>query len=365
MEQAASRIESDILEAVYGEQGAAVAERIPLYGFAALPVLAEHLSTDLPIETLEKFEALLKRVLRSNLSGAISGEIARQIALFQKRVGFLFKYKSYTIKAASPLGYSVFTHNPREGFSFQRHVTHKTEAFHILEVMPGGYVFICDYDEWVKLYDEESFAAWVAGRSDARYDRFRFDPLPGDLFIINELGVVHSVIGCALEEYATVSTDMVDRLHDQNAGRSVPPHFNRAYAGERLGKISYPSASRLVRAGSEPEVSEIAPVEIRGGRMVKLARTAVKATRYVIERAKASDMFYDPARAASIHVTAGRGQVILGELEEVRRLSPPAIEVAAGDLLMIPAGAHYGFVSEGGDELTLSEHKIPFDVAFI
>lgn len=164
---------------------------------------------------------------------------------------------------------------------------------------------------------------------------------------------------------------MVDRLHDQNAGRSVPPHFNRHYARERLGKLAYPSESRLVATGSQPaNVIEIAPIEIRGGlkvplaRKVPVARTAVEATRYVIERAKTTNLFHDELRAASIHITGGRGQVVLGELEEVRRASPPTIDVARGDLLMIPAGVYYGFASEGGEQLTLSEHKVPFEVAF-
>jgi len=43
------------------------------------------------------------------------------------------------------------------------------------------------------------------------------------VFIISELGVVHTVMGCVLEEYATVSTDMVERLHDQNIGRRFHP----------------------------------------------------------------------------------------------------------------------------------------------
>lgn len=195
VEQVTSQIESEIIEAVQGDENPALAEKISRYGLDSLPVLAEHLSADLPMETLEKFEAILKRVLRANLVGNISGEVARQVAMFQKSVGFLFKYKSYTMKAASPLGYSVFTHNQGEGFSFQRHLTHKTEVFHILEVMPDGFVFICDYKDWERVYDERSFAAWLSGEPDDRYDQFRFHPNPGDVLVINELWVLHYVIG--------------------------------------------------------------------------------------------------------------------------------------------------------------------------
>jgi mannose-6-phosphate isomerase-like protein (cupin superfamily) len=38
--------------------------------------------------------------------------------------------------------------------------------------------------------------------------------------------------------------------------------------------------------------------------------------------------------------------------------------VGTGDLLMIPKGIYYAFVNEGKESLNLSEHKIPFEVAF-
>ena len=111
---------------------------------------------------------------------------------FRKRVGFVLKYKSYGVKATSPLGYVVFLQNDREGFSFQRHVTHKTELFHVLEVKPGGYVFLCDFSDWEKHYEEEVFTAWLGGKPHPFFDRCRFTPEPGDVFVISELGTVHT-----------------------------------------------------------------------------------------------------------------------------------------------------------------------------
>ncbi len=59
-------------------------------------------------------------------------------------------------------------------------------------------------------------------------------PRPGDVIVIDKLSVVHSVVGCVLAEFATVSTDMVDRLHDQNEGAPIPAEFTRAFSEERI-----------------------------------------------------------------------------------------------------------------------------------
>ncbi|MBV9211985.1 MAG: hypothetical protein JOZ52_15185, partial [Acidobacteria bacterium] len=332
-----------------------------------LPLLAEHLSKDLPIATVENFETILKAVLRANLRGDVSGARAREVAEFQKEIGLLFKYKPYAVKCASPLGYSIFLQNAGQGFSFQRHVTHKTEVFHILDVQPGGYVFICDFQDWEKCYDTSSFADWLAGKTDERYDRFRYRPQAGDVFTIKELGVVHTVIGCVLEEFATVSTDMVERLHDQNDRGEIPEKFNRGYVQERLSEISLPDKSRLVNNCSPdaPQIEEIEAQEIQGGRLTRLAETALCASRYVIEAKQASQLFVDKERASSIYVAEGAGRVIIADETEAARTTPPSIAVAAGDVLMIPSGLHYGFVNEEAAPLKLSEQRISFDVAFL
>jgi len=56
--------------------------------------------------------------------------------------------------------------------------------------------------------------------------------------------------------------------------------------------------------------------------------------------------------------------LIIGENEEVKKLTPPTIKVCLGDLVMIPKGIYYAFVNEGPESLKITEHKIPFDVAF-
>lgn len=359
-------MEDALLDMAYGREELKIDDADALR-LDLLPLLAEHLSKDLPLETLENFETILKAILRANLKGNVSGATAREVALFQKEIGLLLKYKPYAIKCASPLGYSIFLQNAGQGFSFQRHVTHKTEVFHILDVQPGGYVFICDFQDWDKCYDTHSFADWLAGNADERYDRFRYQPQPGDVFTIKELGIVHTVIGCVLEEYATVSTDMVDRLHDQNRRGEIPSHFNRGYVQEQLSQISLPDQSRLVNNCSPdaPDIEAIQAEEISGGHLTRLAHTSLIASRYIIEARQASDLFVDEARASSIYIAEGAGRVIIADEAEARRTTPPSIKVAAGDVLMIPAGLHYGFVNEAARHLKLSEQRISFDVAFL
>ncbi|MDP9122664.1 MAG: hypothetical protein M3O15_15065 [Acidobacteriota bacterium] len=339
--------------------------RLASQGLAILPPLADYLASDLPIELLESYEELWKAILRRTLSGEVDGPTARELAAFQKQVGLLLKYKTYAVKASSPLGYSVFLQNPAEGFSFQRHVTHKVEVFHILEVHPGGFVFLCTYEEWCAAYDPARFAAWLlGGRPDPAYDRFKFPATPGDVFVLDRLGIVHTVIGCVLEEFATISTDMVDRLHDQNAGKTIPSHFNRPFVQERLRTLRTPDASRLVSGpASDPRVSSLLPVDIPGGRKTVLADGFVAATHYRIEPHAETAALLDPTCAASLYIRSGRGRILLGTPAEMARASTPSLPVAANDLLTIPHRISYAFSNEDGEPLEVVEHKIHPGVA--
>lgn len=338
------------------------------HGIDSLNILAEHLLQDLPIDAVERFEQLFKVILKGIFSRKISGADIREVIAIQQRLGFLLKYKSYAIKASNPLGYSVFFQNKGEGFSFQQHIVHKTEIFHILEVLNGGYVFICDYKDWLANYEESAFKDWLAGNPDTRYERFRIYPQPGDVFSINKLGVVHTVIGCVLEEYATVSTDMVDRLFDQNAGKKIPSYFNRDYARGILKSLKFPAASRRVNIDADsPQIPDpgITPLPIPGGVRSILSESAIIASRYAFEPAKTSQRFHDSRCASCLYFTQGKGQLMVGNEEEMNRLTPPSLQVSQGDLLIIPNGVYYAFAAEGSSPLELSEQKIPLDVAFV
>jgi mannose-6-phosphate isomerase-like protein (cupin superfamily) len=360
----ANEIDQAIAEVSRDPADAAAGGVLHEAGLAALPVLAGRLSADAPIEVVERFEAILKAVLLEGLAGGVPGSTARDVARFQQELGFLFKYKSYAVKCATPLGYSIFFQRPREGFSFQRHVTRKTEVFHILDVLPGGYAFVCRYEDWVRAYDPASFAAWLAGGGDPRYDAFRFDVRPGDVFVIDQLNVVHTVVGCVLEEFATVSTDMVDRLYDQNLGRPMPAEFDRAWSRERLAALGYPRAARrLTPGGSGPAATPIEPVRIAGGTVTTLADTFVLARRHAVDAGRTTDVQHDDERAAILHVTAGRGRVIVADREEAGFAVPPSLPAGKADVLLIPPGTRYGFVNEGDGPFEISEHRIALAAA--
>jgi mannose-6-phosphate isomerase-like protein (cupin superfamily) len=329
--------------------------------------LVDALRTDSPIAVLEASEKELKQILKRELALPLDGARIRSLASFQRDLGFLLKYKSYAVKAASPLGYSVFLQRPREGFSFQQHVTHKTEIFYILDVLPGGFVFLCDFDDWKRIYDRESFLAWMNGTPDSRYERFRFVPEPGDVIVIDRLSVVHSVVGCVLAEFATVSTDMVDRLHDQNEGRSIPPEFTRAFSEARLHALAWPETSRRVTFGpSGWSRADIQSSAVTGGQQTVFGNDdRFSASVFRIAPGSRTETSTVRDRATCLHVATGSGKLLLGTAEELRRPSPPVLEAEAGDLFLVAPGAHYAVVNDGSRPLVVARHEIPPDVAFV
>jgi hypothetical protein len=332
----------------------------------SLPDLVEQLRADSPIAVLEQAERRLKTELQRQLAAPIDGPAMRELASLQQRLGFLLKYKSYAVKAASPLGYSVFLQRPGEGFSFQQHVTHKTELFYFLDVLPGGFVFLCDFEAWRQVYERDAFLAWLDGAPDDRYERFRFVPRPGDVIVIDKLNVVHTVIGCTLVEFATVSTDMVDRLHDQNEHRLIPAEFTRRYAEQRLASLPWPDASQRVTADRGRWCrTPIEPRRVNGGLRTVLDDGLVTAATNRFAPGAISDITTDSHRTASLHIVSGGGRLILGDAAEVRRASPPTLAAQAGDLFFIAPGAHYGIVNDRTEPLVVAEHLIPHATAFV
>ena len=330
-------------------------------------LLVDALRTDSPIAVLEASERQLKQILQRELALPLDGARIRSLAAFQRDLGFLLKYKSYAVKAASPLGYSVFLQRPREGFSFQQHVTHKTEIFYILDVLPGGFVFLCDFDDWKRIYDRESFLAWMNGAPDSRYERFRFVPEPGDVIVIDRLSVVHSVVGCVLAEFATVSTDMVDRLHDQNEGRSIPPEFTRAFSEARIRALAWPETSRRVTHGPTGwSRADIQSSAVKGGQQTVFGDDdRFSASVFRIAPGSQTETSTVRDRATCLHAATGSGRLLLGTAEELGRSSPPGLDAKAGDLFLIAPGAHYAVVNDGRQPLVVARHEIPPDVAFV
>jgi mannose-6-phosphate isomerase-like protein (cupin superfamily) len=276
----------------------------------------------------------------------------------------MLKYKSYAVKAATPLGYSIFIQKEREGFSFQRHIEHKLEVFHIVEVKQGGYVFLCDFGDWKRLYERMAFEQWLAGEANAAFERYRFVPRAGDVFIISELGVVHTVVGCVLEEYATVSTDMVERLHDQNAGKSIPSDFNRANAERALSGIEPPVQSRVVQGFDSRDIKTLEPVAIQGGERIILCDSFIRAARYRVTPGEETALGHERDRALTLRISKGSGSVVMTDISELGT-AQPRVGFSRGDLILIPPGIHYAVRNEDNDYVEYSEHCISPDVALV
>lgn len=352
-------IERELEGLLEGPLEPAAAARLAGHGLELLPALEPYLGRDLPIAALERFEEVLKGVLARHLQPGISGADARRLAAFQQRLGLLLKYKSYAVKASSPLGYSIFLQNPGEGFSFQRHLERKVEVFHILDVHPGGFVFLSTFKEWEAAYRPERFAAWLAGAPDPAYDRFRIAARPGDVFVIRELGIVHTAVGCVLEEFATVSTDMVHRLHDQNEGRPVPAHFRREQVAAALAGLRSPAASRRYEGLSAREpVVELSAREIRGGTRTTLFDDFVGAALVTVAPGGETDRLEDARRATSLYVRSGHGRLLLGTRAELALPHPPSLPLAPQDVLTLPPGLPYALINEGPEPLDLALHEI-------
>lgn len=333
-------------------------------GIDLLPAMSEHLRADANIDKTEAVERVLKSILKVLFQGPLPGPTCRKIALFQNSYRFAYKYKSYAVKAATPLGYSIFLQEASQGFSFQRHITHKTEVFHILDTRPGALVFLCEFDDWQRHYEPQRFHKWLGGTKDEFFDRRTFRPRSGDVFIISELGVVHTVMGCILEEFATVSTDMVMRLHDQNLGCPIPRHFTRQNAAREMLGLSLPTESRLVDRRtwkSEP----IARVRCEGGFESVLTDSFVRASNREVEAEARTELRQCRGVAAVIRVFSGSGTLWILDDSELRSPERGAIAAKSGDVFLLPPGTWFGFNNEARESLRYSEQQIPPEVAFV
>ena len=322
-----------------------------------LDALREPLTSDMPIESLERLEASWKCVLEEVMTASLTGSEARRIAAFQRDVGLLPKYKSYAIKASSPLGYSVFFQEPGQGFSFQQHRHHKVEIFHVLDAMPGAFALICALDEWNALYERDAFSRWLEGAGNPAYEKWRVSLLPGDVICLQETGIVHSVIGCVLEEFATVSTDMVDRLHDQNVGASIPESYCRELALELLRAVPAPAASQSV-SFPDKERRPLARQGFIGGDLTTIGEVpGLRASRIRLESERQSPLQKSEDQALVLFASRGDARLLLGTEAELARQDPPSLELPRGTAAMIPPGMSYE-IAALGSEVEVSLHSI-------
>jgi len=172
------------------------------------------------------------------------------------------------------------------------------------------------------------------------------------------------VVGCVLEEFATVSTDMVERLHDQNAGKPIPPAFHRANAEAVLRSLDAPPRNRLVSGTAHRSFHKIAPEWIPGGERFLLCDSFVRATRYRMGPKAETAVTRDQQRATSLRIFAGHGSILIADDAELGK-PQPGVQCVPGDLFLIPPGIHYALRNESSGYLEYSEHAIAPDVAFI
>lgn len=329
-----------------------------------LESLREPLTSDMSIEALEGFEAVWKHVLWNLMRAPLTGSEARQVASFQREIGLLPKYKSYAVKASSPLGYSVFFQEPGQGFSFQQHRQHKVEIFHVLDTRADSFALICTLDDWNAHYEEDAFSLWLEGSGNPLYEKWRIPLFPGDVICLEKTGIVHSVIGCTLEEFATASTDMVDRLHDQNAGASIPTSYCRDRALHLLHTTPSPATSQSV-ALPHHERHPLPRQGFLGGEILTLGQVpGLRASRLRLESKRNGPRQRADDQALVLFAARGSASVLLGTDDELARRDPPPLELSQGTAVMIPPGMTYEIAS-GEAEAEVSIHSIHPEVALV
>jgi mannose-6-phosphate isomerase-like protein (cupin superfamily) len=105
----------------------------------------------------------------------------------------------------------------------------------------------------------------------------------------------------------------------------------------------------------------LAGTPMRGGRTRVLAAGRIDARRIAVDAGATTDLQTMAGRATTIFIARGAGRAIVCDEEEARAETPPAIEVQAGDVLLVPPHAHFGFVS-GNEPLEVVQHSVDLDV---
>lgn len=309
--------------------------------------LSALLSLPQPLDEVEDIEAGIKQLWRSRLSQPrMDRDAAQAFVRFFQHVGFTYKYKPYGVKIASPFGYSIFDLNQNEGFSFQVHTKPKREAFHILNVKDGGFVFLCSRQEW-----EDGARDWVqdwaVGNRAPDSQPFVWIPSPGQTIPVSAPDVVHTVIGCVLEEFASCSVDAVDRLFDQNSRNSLTLPESHPRIGELIahGHGGLPIAS-VVRAGSAwltTAVSAHEPIiEVPDG---------LSGRRLTLCSAEPEILESRPGWVTSLMPVSGVVEVLTSGLGFTLRV---------GEILSAAPG--WEVVVEAHDEATLAVHSVASEI---
>ena len=330
-------------------------------GIEQLEPLVKPLTTDAPIQVVEQHEETLKRILGTIFERGATPDEGRRIAAFQRDVGLIMKYKPYAVKASTPLGYSLFLQEPGQGFSFQKHTVRKVEAFHILEVKADSYVFLAPRAAWERVYDADRFQRWLDGSPDDAYERFRLRPSVGDVYLITDRETVHTVMGCQIEEYASVSVDVVERLHDQNRDAPMPAKFTRTYTLQHLSALRQPATHRAVSVDGRfsPAIAEELAPGVRRHSLVDCPE--LQATVWKLAPGTTTpilDVHRD--RAVQLYISSGSSRVAIGNHTDVAGHPVDAIAVEGPGTTLIAPGMSFVISNTSDHLLAVSMHSVPW-----
>jgi hypothetical protein len=323
--------------------------------------LVASLGRDQSIASAESTEDQLKRHVRRLISSGPGSAGYSIAATALADVGLIPKFKSYAIKAANPTGYSIFLQNPGKGFSFQLHPVPKFELFHILATRGFSRVFKMPHALWEEVFEPARIEAWIAGKEDPELDAYAVEPRPGDLFTVESVTDVHTVLGCLVEEFATNSTDLVLRLHDQNAGLQIPTNFSRSQMEEELEALPDVSPSRFWFLSDRGWANqEVQPRYTPGASHWEVQCGPLTAGWLHLEPEKSTQLSCPDGHLLFARIFAGSARIRFRE----RRDAPgQGVEYHAGACFVLLPGESAVIEAKGTRELQLSLHRAPVDLA--
>ena len=311
-----------------------------------LDEVCRSLAVPRPARKVEDIEAGLLAMWQDVLSGATDDlDELEACSAFFSRLGFLHKYKVYGVKIALPFGYSLFDLADGQGFSFQVHEEPKLEGFHVLRPRSDALMYVAGLDEW-----ESTGRDWAVTRLDERPRQElppgALVPLEGDVAAVRETGVVHTVLGCVLEEYASCSVDSVVRLHDQNdrSDPVLPARHPSTAALLRLGSTGVPRR-HLVRCGDGWATTQ-------PGRPGEILETGQVRGWRVVLRPGVPLRFGSGQHVTSVVVVTGRLTASVSRLRLDRR---------PGEVVVVPPGLAATLTSDVAT--TVAVHQVPAELA--
>jgi len=324
-----------------------------------LAELVERLFCGGSVAEVEASETQLKAIILSLLADGVGSDSYSQAASALGAVGLVPKIKSYAVKAASPTGYAIFLQDPGRGFSFQIHPVPKFELFHTLGSRGFSRVFKMPYRVWKEAYEPARMERWLLGSADDALDRFAVVPEPGDVFTVESTEDVHTVLGCLVEEFATNSTDLVHRLHDQNQHLTVPNKSRDSVDSELLNLPVVEPRRRWWLDGDQWKSKPMQPLLGDGCRSWSVSCGPLVATWLRLNRNGVYRLRCDSDRLLFGRVFSGTASFSFQE--NSRR--PAGGDIRKGSCFALLPGESAHLINGGMEELAISLHHSPIGLA--